>query len=112
MDGENLPGMEEEWPPEIATGRPHTHTHRSSSYSDSVCVCVYRVVGALLYPCEVPLEAVDVQLRPLGVDLGADGEQVLRHGGMTEHTSDSSHPSPALGILFRSERQTFSLRPV
>lgn len=31
----------------------------------------------LLYPCEVPLEAVDVQLGPLGVHEGADGEEVL-----------------------------------
>lgn len=34
--------------------------------------------GGLLYPCEVPLEAVDVQLGPLGVHEGADGEEVLR----------------------------------
>lgn len=35
----------------------------------------------LLYPCKVSLETVDVQLRLLGVDVGADGEEVLRRGG-------------------------------
>lgn len=40
----------------------------------------YKYVNELLYPCEVPLEAVDVQLRLLGVDVGGDGEEVLRQG--------------------------------
>lgn len=34
--------------------------------------------ATVLYPCEVPFEAVDVQLGPLGVHVGADGEEVLR----------------------------------
>lgn len=49
-----------------------------------ICFTAYKYVNELLYPCEVPLEAVDVQLRLLGVDVGADGEEVLRRGNMAE----------------------------
>lgn len=49
-----------------------------------ICFTGYKYVNKLLYPCEVPLETVDVQLRLLGVDVGADGEEVLRQGDMTE----------------------------
>ncbi|TNN68956.1 hypothetical protein EYF80_020817 [Liparis tanakae] len=48
--------------------------------------------------CSLTKPAVDVQLGPLGVDLGADGEQVLRHGG--QHRSDSE-----------ASRETTSLTP-
>lgn len=44
----------------------------------------YKYVNELLYPCEVPLETVDVQLRLLSVDIGADGEEILRQGKVTE----------------------------
>ena len=44
----------------------------------------YKNVNELLYPCEVPLEAVDVQLRLLGVDVGADGEEILGQREVTE----------------------------
>lgn len=43
-----------------------------------ICFTAYKYVNELLYPCEVPLETVDVQLRLLGVNVGADGEEVLR----------------------------------
>lgn len=34
-----------------------------------------------VYPCEVSLKTVDVQLRLLGVDKGIDGEQILSKDG-------------------------------
>ncbi len=49
-----------------------------------ICFTAYKYVNELLYPCEVPLETVDVQLRLLGVDIGGDGEEVLRPGNITE----------------------------
>ena len=48
-----------------------------------LCFTGYKYVNEPLYPCEVSLETVDVQLRLLRVDVGADGEEVLRHRDMT-----------------------------
>lgn len=45
-----------------------------------LCFTSNKYVSELLYPCEVPFKTVDVQLRLLGVDVGADGEEVLRQG--------------------------------
>lgn len=39
------------------------------------------------YPGESPFKSVDVQLRPLGVNVGADGEEVLRQN-ITERQRD------------------------
>lgn len=49
-----------------------------------ICFTSHEYVNELLYPCKVPFETVDVQLRLLGVDVGADGEEVLRQGDMTQ----------------------------
>lgn len=51
-------------------------------------LAAYKYVNKILYPGEVPLEAVDVQLRLLGVDVGADGEEVLRREDMTGKRAD------------------------
>ncbi len=49
-----------------------------------ICFTAYKYVNELLYPRKVPLKAVDVQLRLLGVDVGADGKEVLRQRDKTE----------------------------
>lgn len=50
-----------------------------SRFSESISKCnaVSYLTVLATYPGEVALEAVDVQLRLLGVDVGVDGEQVL-----------------------------------
>lgn len=53
-------------------------------HAPEVCLTADGCVSELLYPREVPLETVDVQLRLLGVDVGADGEKVLRQGQKEE----------------------------
>lgn len=58
-----------------------------------ICFTGYKYVSELLYPGEVPLEAVDVQLRLLGEDVGADGEEILTKRAHEISSLDKLNPN-------------------
>lgn len=74
----------------LSTHCSDIHLHVNPVSIEKLCMCLtgYKNVNELLYPCEVPLETVDVQLRLLGVDIGADGEEILKQGDRTEKRGD------------------------
>ena len=54
------------------------HSIERNLHVFKICCTAYKYVNKPLYPCEVPLETMNVQLRLLGIHVGADGEEVLR----------------------------------
>lgn len=67
----------------VAPSSMSIHLMQKNLKAFKICLTGNKGVNETPYPCEVPLETVDIQLRLLSIDVGSDGEEVLRRGDMT-----------------------------